>query len=80
MKSYYKSDKLRCYYHLHPELVDVDNVGNESTFFCPRCYKAYKNDTCYKLSISAGVYFGNYHRINSFIYFNLHEQIILLLN
>ena len=80
IKSYYKSDKLRCYYHLHPELVDTDNTGNESTFLCPRCYKSYEDDTCYKLSIAAGVDFGNYHRINGLIEPNIHEQIVLLLN
>ena len=44
MKYYYKSDELRLYYYLYLELVDVDNAGNEYTFLCPRCYKAYKNN------------------------------------
>ena len=73
IKSYYKSDELRCYYHLHPELVDVDNAGNEYTFLCPRCYKFHKNNTCYKLSIAAGVDFGNYYRIDGLIEPNLYE-------
>ena len=49
IKSYYKLDDLRFYYHLHSELVHVDNEGNEYTFLCLRCYKAHKNNTCYKL-------------------------------
>ena len=61
-------------------MVNVDNVRNESTFLFPRCYKAYENNKCYKLSIFAGIDFGNYHRIIDLIEPNLDEQIILLLN
>ena len=71
---------MRYYYQLYPELVDIDNAGNEYTFLCLRCYKAYKNDICYILSISTSVDFGNYHRINNLIEPNLHKQIILSLN
>ena len=80
IKSYYKSDKLGYHYHLHPELIDVDNSGKESTYFCPRCYKSYEDNTCYKLSIAAGVDFGNFHRINGLVEPNLHKEIILSLN
>ena len=80
IKSYYLSDTLQCYYHLHPELVDIDDGGVEYTFLCPRCYKEYKEDKCYKLSIAAGIDFGNYQRITELEHPNLHEQIILSLN
>ena len=60
--------------------MNKDNSRKESTYLYLRCYKAYKNDTCYKISIAAGIYFGNFHRINRLIKPNLHEQIILLLN
>ena len=78
--SFYKSDDSNFYYYLHPELVNKNNTEKESTYLCPRCYKAYKNDTCYKFSIAAGIDFGNFHRINGLIKPNLHEQIILSLN
>lgn len=78
--SFYKSDDLNFYYYLYPELVNKNNSGKETTYLCPRCYKSYENDTYYKLSIAAGIDFGNFRRINGLIKPNLHEQIILSLN
>ena len=63
IKSYYISHTLTSHYHLHPKLVDTDDGGVEYTFLCPICYKEYKVGKCYKLSITAGINFGNYQRI-----------------
>jgi hypothetical protein len=40
--SMYESRK-HGFYHLHPELVDIDNAGTESVLLCPYCSDSMKN-------------------------------------
>ena len=77
IKSYYRSSDDNCLYHLHQELISRDDSNKEYTMFCPRCYKAHLSGECYKLSIAAGVDFGNYKRVKGLVKPNLHEQLIL---
>jgi len=64
-------------YHLHRELVDVDSDGKTGTWLCPTCYKQLNKGMKPKLSITAGVDFGNFGRIQGITKPNLHEQIVL---
>jgi hypothetical protein len=79
--SMYESRK-HGFYHLHPELVDVDNAGTESVLLCPYCSDSVKNVNADPLkriprySIASGVDFGYYKRVG-LTEPNLHEEIIL---
>jgi len=67
-------------YHLHPELVDVDEAGIESIRICPTCLSKLKAKEKPPLSIAAGIDFGYYRRVKDLEMPNLHESIILSLN
>jgi hypothetical protein len=79
--SMYESRK-HGFYHLHPELVDIDNAGTESVLLCPYCSDSVKNVNADPLkriprySIASGVDFGYYKRVG-LTEPNLHEEIIL---
>jgi len=47
-------------YHLHPELVDIDEAGIESVHLCPTCLSKLKGGEKPPLSIAAGIDFGYY--------------------
>jgi hypothetical protein len=64
-------------FHLHPELVDIDDsTGDESTLVCPSCWKAINSKTLPELSIAAGYDLG-YHKRLGLEPPNLDEQMIL---
>jgi hypothetical protein len=63
-------------YHLHPELVDTDESGNESCLVCPRCYDSMKDRVVPSMSIAGGVDFGYYKRLGLELP-NLHEEVII---
>lgn len=63
-------------YHLHPELVDKDDSGSESTNLCHRCWTDLKKFEIPKLSIANGIDFGNYQQLG-LEQPNLHEQAII---
>jgi len=67
-------------YHLHPELVDIDEAGIESVRLCPTCLSKLKESKKPPLSIAAGIDFGYYRRLKDLEMPNLHESIILSLN
>jgi len=56
VKSVYKA-KSGILYHLHPELVDIDEVGIESVHLCPSCLSKLKESKKPPLSIAAGIDF-----------------------
>jgi hypothetical protein len=69
-------------YHLHPELVDIDDSGVESVLLCLYCSDSVKNvgadplKRVPKFSIAAGIDFGYYERVG-LTEPNLHEEVIL---
>jgi len=67
-------------YHLHPELVDIDEAGIESVRLCPTCLSKLKGKEKPPLSIAAGIDFGYYWQLKDLEMPNLHESIILSLN
>ena len=65
-------------YHLHPELVDVDdNTGQVSTTLCSTCEGIVSKCEIPPLSIAAGLDFGNPSRIQELTPLNLHEKYCL---
>ena len=64
-QSVYKSKLSNdTYYHLHPELVQLnDNKSEKYTYLCPTCKGFISKKTPSPLSIANGVDFGNYNRI-----------------
>jgi len=68
------------FYHLHPELVDIDQFHNPSICVCPTCMTKLKKKIIPPLSIAAGIDFGHYGWIKNLEMPNLHESIILSLN
>ena len=64
--------------HLHPVLVDIDsNTGGISTTLCSTCYGKISRGLIPRLSIAAGVDFGNPSRIKELTPLNLHEKMLL---
>jgi len=57
-------------YHLHPELVDIDDSGIESVRICPTCLSKLKGDKKPPLSIAAGIDFGYYQQLKCLISMN----------
>ena len=77
IRSVYTSQKGLGTFHLHPELVDIDERnGMESTMVCPMCWDSIKKDEKPKLSIAIGIDFGYYERLGLEAP-NLDEQMIL---
>lgn len=75
-KSVYQSKK-GTHWHLHPELVDVDEYTCvESTLICPHCQDELGKSRRPELSIASGIDFGCYHRLGLTLP-NLHEQLML---
>jgi hypothetical protein len=70
------------FFHLHPELVDIDNTGMESVLLCPYCSDSVKNVNANPLkriprfSVAGSIDFGYYKRVG-LTKPNLHEEIIL---
>jgi hypothetical protein len=81
VRSMYESTKHGLY-HLHPELVDVNDSGIESVLLCPYCSDSVKNvdadplKRVPKFSIASGIDFGYYKRVG-LTEPNLHEEVIL---
>ena len=61
---------------MHPELIDIDENGAESTLVCPICWKDISNDKTPELSIAAGLDLG-YYKCLGLEPPNLDEQMIL---
>ena len=76
VKSVYKSKEDFGTFHLHPELVEIDEDSNESTLLCPICWKAIEKEEIPELSIAAGIDFG-YYQCLGLEAPNLDEQMIL---
>jgi len=79
--SVYESSKYGLF-HLHPELVDVDDSGVESVLLCTYCSDSVKNidadrkKRVPRFSIANGIDFGYYKRVG-LMEPNLHEEVIL---
>jgi len=59
VKSVYEA-RSGIWYHLHPELVDIDESGIESVHLCLTCLSNLKESNKPPLSIAAGIDFGYY--------------------
>ena len=81
MKSVYfnKEKKESVFYHLHPELVPINEGKEKCTYLCNECYrKIIENEEIPELSIAAGIDFGHYKRIG-LTFPNTFERTILAL-
>ena len=77
IRSVYKSKQRLGTFHLHPELVEIDEQsGDESTMVCPACWKDIDRQKTPEFSIAAGLDFG-YHKRLGLEPPNLDEQMIL---
>ena len=69
-------------FHLHPELVDINNNGMVSVLLCPYCRDSVKNVNADPMkrvptfSIVSGINFG-YYKYVGLMAPNLHKEIIL---
>jgi len=79
VKSVYEA-RSGIFYHLHPELIDIDEAGIESVHLCPTCFSKLEGGKKPQLSIAAGIDFGYYRWLKDLEMPNLHESIILSLN
>ena len=81
LKSVYinKENKESVFYHLHPELVHINEEKEKCTYLCNECYRQIiENEEIPELSIAAGIDFGHYKRIG-LTFPNTFERTILAL-